>query len=219
VKFFEVPKQENMMRMLLPFVLAGVVSADCNKTGYTCCGSISSPYKIPIFVSCIQDEPNGTDNCHREGLRKVPAELDEKWHSCSNLTKRITRADIEKEEKRRREYDSNYEKNCGKSAPKCAALETCYYNGGHYYATGLSFNADIKDKGRACVCSLDDVDQARANPDGTGECVVCSSGPAGTPRYKKFVRDEHTLGMCKTFHNGECACAFGPKKSDEQVLV
>jgi len=78
----------------------------------------------------------------------------------------------------------------------------------------------ITDMGPACVCKFATgpdgkvLEYARARTDGTGACVVCAAGPNGTQPFVQRPRNLDGPGA-KSFHNGEFACAFGPKKDAE----
>lgn len=211
-------------RMLLPFLLAAAATANCVKD-YTCCAQWD--FFIPVMVTCVEDEPSGKDNCGRNDQSKVPAwarlETPEwRWKGvCTGDTRKVTRAQIEAKEKKEKEFNEEYKKYCTDNAAHCSATETCYYNKTHLSGNGAtSYSGVVQDMGAACVCEFagDDKEYARASKDGTGACVECQPGPNGTKPYEQFVQKSDEPGA-KSFHNGEFACAFGPKKSAESVIV
>jgi len=203
------------MISLLPFAMAAVASASCARH-HTCCSEWD--FFIPVSQTCVESEPTGADNCARNGQSKVPiwARFETKeWRLqgvCNSTTRVVTRAEIEAKEEKQREFMANYTKFCTKNAAKCSSTETCYYARRHLDGDGGSeWSADITDMGSACLCSFTRYgDFARAHIDGSGKCVLCASGPNGT---QPFVQKTEEPGA-KSFHNGEFACAFGPKPAE-----
>jgi len=206
------------LRILLLLTMTAVAAASCG-SGHTCCAQWD--FFIPVGQACVEDEPDGSDNCDRAGLGKVPfwARFETKeWALdgvCTDKTRIITRAEIEKNEKKEKEFEENYDKFCTKNYAKCTTNETCYYDKQHLSAGGgREWSGTVQDMGPACVCTFQDGgDFARANTDGTGDCVICQPGPNGTSPY---VQTSEGPGA-KSFHNGEFACAFGPEKEEAKL--
>lgn len=205
------------LRYISPFALAAVASASCS-SGHTCCAQWD--LFIPVGQACVENEPDGSNNCKRSGRSKVPlwARFETKeWAMggvCTQKTRVITRDQLEKKEHEEKVFEDNFDKYCTKNGAHCKANEQCYYDKRRFTGTGgEEWSGTVEDLGPACVCTFQEKGEfARANTDGTGDCVICQPGPNGTSPYVQRPQGNPEGPGAKTVHNGEFACAFGAKK-------
>ena len=217
-----------MIRVLLPFAVAVVASASC-ASHYTCCADTVFPVPWPIHhFMCVEEEPNGSDNCKRAGFPSVWKET-----RCDRDTPSTSRAELDGPEAKEREWQGNFTKFCVNNGAHCNqggnVHETCYYDkrrdddcnqGGCSQTFLIGANTHM---GPQCVCEWKDSEEGgascRANLDGTGACGFCNV-PANTSKYDDYVKAKEGTGH-KDFNNGECACAFGPRKpaTKDSVLI
>eukprot|EP00931_Biecheleriopsis_adriatica_P119458 TRINITY_DN9467_c0_g1_i2.p1 TRINITY_DN9467_c0_g1~~TRINITY_DN9467_c0_g1_i2.p1 ORF type:complete len:266 (+),score=41.43 TRINITY_DN9467_c0_g1_i2:114-800(+) len=205
-------------------------AANCPLRNYTCCSQWD--FFIPVGETCIENEPSqvpflpGKDNCARNGMSPVAwwARFeDPEWRKqgvCTNVTKTITRADLEKRERHDAEFKANYTYWCDQNHAGCSLdTEDCYYDRLRVFPNGGQvWSGEIEEMGPVCKCSWRSAGEtARLNTDGTGPCVVCKNPYNGTNEsYLQYVQrspgDPKDAGA-KSFKNGDFACAYG-KASD-----
>jgi hypothetical protein len=210
------------LSLLLPFVLVVAAAADCAKD-YTCCSQFD--FFIPVMPNCVENEPSGADNCKRNNQGKVPfwARLEtSEWRFkgvCTDATPVVTRAELEEKEKKAKEFQEKFDEYCVKNKANCSSTETCYYNKTHIDGSTTSWSGTVTDMGAACVCQFSTGEYARANIDGTGACVLCEQGPNGTQPFVQRPKGNPEGPGAASFHNGEFACAYGPKKSRDSTTI
>mmetsp|Transcript_71060 Transcript_71060/g.229962 ORF Transcript_71060/g.229962 Transcript_71060/m.229962 type:complete len:224 (+) Transcript_71060:63-734(+) len=212
-----------MRRFIAFWPLLSMASAGCLPQHTCCC---RWDFLIPVDCQCVEDEPcsprlqAAKDNCGRAGRSPVPwwVHLESKdWalHGvCTETMPVVTRAELEAKEQREREWEGNFTYFCVQKKANCSATEECYYDRRRRSSTGDIWSSSIADGGAVCLCSYP---LARTARDGTGACAECKAVHDGRPAYVQRPGGDPTGPGTQSFHNGELACALGPRKEVQAV--